>query len=148
MGDSAGGGLSTSFCEYLAADDVTQTEHLILISPWVDVSMSGDYGEFEEIDSMLGVDGLREMGDVWSGDLDLKVYKVSPLFADMENLPRTTIFVGTHEIFYPDIIKFFNKLNDKGIDVELNIGEGMSHVYPLHLMVVESKEAFKHIILD
>lgn len=64
----------------------------------------------------------------------------------MENLPRTTIFVGTHEIFYPDIVKFFNKLNDNGVDVELNIGEGMSHVYPLYPMVPESKEAFKHIV--
>ena len=43
MGDSAGGGLSASFCEYLGENDLTQPKHLILISPWVDVSMSGDY---------------------------------------------------------------------------------------------------------
>lgn len=146
MGDSAGGGLSASFCEYLAGNDMAQPEHLILISPWVDVSMSGDYEKYDELDPMLGVDGLREMGEVWAGDLDSKDYKVSPLFGDMENLPRTTIFVGTHEIFYPDIVKFFNKLNDNGVDVELNIGEGMSHVYPLYPMVPESKEAFKHIV--
>ena len=42
--------------------------------------MSGDYEEYEEIDSMLGVDGLREMGEVWAGNLDTKDYKVSPLF--------------------------------------------------------------------
>ena len=146
MGDSAGGGLSASFCEYLAGNDMAQPEHLILISPWVDVSMSGDYEKYDELDPMLGVDGLREMGEVWAGDLDSKDYKVSPLFGDMENLPRTTIFVGTHEIFYPDIVKFFNKLNDNGVDVELNIGEGMSHVYPLYPMVPELKEAFKHIV--
>ncbi len=146
MGDSAGGGLSASFCEYLGEKDLMQPEHLILISPWVDVSMSGDYEEYEEIDPMLGVDGLREMGEAWAGDLDSKDYKVSPLFGDIEKLPRTTIFVGTHEIFYPDILKFFNKLRDNGIDVELNIGQDMSHVYPLYPMVPESKEAFKHII--
>ena len=146
MGDSAGGGLSASFCEYLGEKDLMQPEHLILISPWVDVSMSGDYEEYEEIDPMLGVDGLREMGEAWAGDLDSKDYKVSPLFGDIKKLPRTTIFVGTHEIFYPDIIKFFNKLNDNGIDVEVNIGEEMTHVYPLYPMVPESKEAFKHIV--
>lgn len=146
MGDSAGGGLSASFCEYLGEKDLMQPEHLILISPWVDVSMSGDYEGYEEIDPMLGVDGLREMGEAWAGDLDSKDYKLSPLFGDIKKLPRTTIFVGTHEIFYPDILKFFNKLRDNGIDVELNIGEDMSHVYPLYPMVPESKEAFKHII--
>ncbi len=146
MGDSAGGGLSASFCEYLGENDLTQPKHLILISPWVDVSMSGDYEEYEELDPMLGVDGLREMGEAWAGDLDSKDYKVSPLFGDIKKLPRTTIFVGTHEIFYPDIIKFFNKLNNNGIDVEVNIGEEMTHVYPLYPMVPESKEAFKHIV--
>ena len=146
MGDSAGGGLSASFCEYLGENDLTQPKHLILISPWVDVSMSGDYEEYEELDPMLGVDGLREMGEAWVGDLDLKDYRLSPLFGDIKMLPRTTIFVGTHEIFYPDIIKFFNKLNDNGIDVEVNIGEEMTHVYPLYPMVPESKEAFKHIV--
>ena len=146
MGDSAGGGLSASFCEYLDVNDLTQPEHLILISPWVDVSMSGDYEEYEEIDPMLGVDGLREMGEVWAGNLDTKDYKVSPLFGDIKNLPQTTIFVGTHEIFYPDIVKFTSNLKNNGVDVELNIGKDMSHVYPLYPMVPESKEAFKHIV--
>ncbi len=45
MGDSAGGGLSVAFCEYLAVNNYSQPEKLILISPWLDVSMSGDYDE-------------------------------------------------------------------------------------------------------
>ena len=146
MGDSAGGGLSASFCEYLDVNDLKQPKHLILISPWVDVSMSGDYEEYEEIDPMLGVDGLREVGEIWAGNLDTKDYKVSPLFGDMKKLPQTTIFVGTHEILYPDIVKFTNRLKNSGVDVELNIGKDMSHVYPLYPMVPESKEAFKHIV--
>ena len=36
---------------------------------------------------------------------------------------------GTHEMFYQDIIKFFDKL--KKIS-ELNIGEDMAHVYPIY----------------
>lgn len=80
IGDSAGGGLSASFCEYLAANEITQPKHLILISPWVDVSMSGDYDDYIDLDPMLGVDGLREMGENWAGNLDTKDYKVSPLF--------------------------------------------------------------------
>lgn len=146
MGDSAGGGLSVAFCEYLAKSELAQPQHLILISPWVDVSMSGDYDDYIDLDPMLGADGLREMGKAWAGDLDTKDYKVSPLFGNIEKLPQTTIFVGTHEILYPDIIEFFNKLRDNGIDVMLNIGEEMSHVYPIYPMVPESKEAFNQIV--
>ncbi|RAP52376.1 MAG: hypothetical protein BZ137_08705 [Methanosphaera sp. rholeuAM130] len=54
--------------------------------------------------------------------------------------------MGTHEIFYQDIVNFYNKLNNKGVDVELNVGEEMSHVYPIYPLVPESKEAFNHIV--
>ena len=145
MGDSAGGGLSAAFCEYLAVNDIPQPRNLILISPWVDVSMSGNYDDVE-YDPMLGVDGAREMGKAWAGDLDTKDYKVSPLFGEVSNLPKTTTFIGTHEILYPDVVKFHDKLNDNGVDAELVVGEEMSHVYPLYPLVPEAKEAFNHIV--
>ena len=145
MGDSAGGGLSAAFAEYLAVNDLPQPENLILISPWLDVSMSGNYDEVE-FDPMLGVDGLREMGETWAGELDPKDYKVSPLFGEVDKLPKTTLFVGTHEIFYPDVVQFYNKLKDNGVEVELNVGEKMTHVYAIYPLVPESKEAFKHIV--
>ncbi|SDA52685.1 alpha/beta hydrolase [Methanobrevibacter millerae] len=145
MGDSAGGGLSVAFCEYLAANDLPQPQNLIPISPWLDVSMSGDYDEVE-FDPMLGIDGLREMGETWAGDLDPKDYKVSPMFGDVSNLAKTTLFVGTHEIFYPDVVKFYNKLIENGVDAELNVGEEMTHVYAIYPLVPESKEAFNHIV--
>ena len=145
MGDSAGGGLAVAFCEYLAVNDLPQPDNLIGISPWIDVSMSGDYDEVE-YDPIGGVDALREMGKAWAGELDLKDYRVSPLFGDVSQLQKTTLFVGTHEILYSDIKKFYKKLIDNGIDVELNIGEGMNHVYPVYPLVPESKEAFNHIV--
>ena len=144
MGDSAGGGLSAAFSEHLAVKNKPQPENLILISPWVDVSMSGDYDV--EFDPMLGVDGLRKMGETWAGDLDPKDYKVSPLFGEVSKLPKTTLFVGTHEIFYPDVVKFHDKLKDNGVEAELIVGYEMTHVYPVYPLVPESKEAFKKIV--
>lgn len=144
IGDSAGGGLSAAFSEHLAVKNKPQPENLILISPWVDVSMSGDYDV--EFDPMLGVDGLRKMGETWAGDLDPKDYKVSPLFGQVSKLPKTTLFVGTHEIFYPDVVKFHDKLKNNGVETELIVGEEMTHVYPVYPLVPESKEAFRKIV--
>ena len=144
IGDSAGGGLSAAFSEHLAVKNKPQPENLILISPWVDVSMSGDYDV--EFDPMLGVDGLRKMGETWAGNLDPKNYKVSPLFGQVSKLPKTTLFVGTHEIFYPDVVKFHDKLKNNGVDAELIVGEEMTHVYPVYPLVPESKEAFRKIV--
>ena len=145
MGDSAGGGLAVAFCEYLAVNDLPQPENLIGISPWIDISMSGNYDEVE-FDPIGGLDALREMGRAWAGDADLKDYRVSPMYGDVSKLPKTTLFVGTHEILYSDITKFHKKLLENDIDVELNIGEGMNHVYPVYPLVPESKEAFNHIV--
>lgn len=145
MGDSAGGGLAVAFCEYLATKDLDQPENLIGLSPWIDISMSGDYDEIE-FDPIGGKDALRVMGKAWAGDLDVKDYKVSPMFGDVSKLPKTTLFVGTHEILYYDLTKFHKKLIDNGVDAELNVGEGMNHVYPIYPLVPESKEAFNHIV--
>ena len=145
MGDSAGGGFSAAFCEYLATNDLPQPKNLILVSPWVDVSMSGNYDEVE-FDPMLGVDGLREMGKTWAGDLDSKDYKISPLFGEVTKLPKTTLFVGTHEILYPDIVKFHDKLKDNGVDAELIVGKEMTHVYAVYPLMPEAKEALNHIV--
>ena len=144
IGDSAGGGLSAAFSEHLAVKNKPHPENLILISPWVDVSMSGDYDV--EFDPMLGVDGLRKMGETWAGDLDPKDYKVSPLFGQVSKIPKTTLFVGTHEIFYPDVVKFHDKLKNNGVETELIVGEEMTHVYPVYPLVPESKEAFRKIV--
>lgn len=145
MGDSAGGGLAVAFCEYLAANDLPQPANLIAISPWIDISMSGDYDDVE-FDPIGGVDALRVMGKAWAGELDVKDYKVSPLYGDVSGLQKITIFVGTHEILYADIQKFHKKLVENDIDVELNIGEGMNHVYPVYPLIPESKDAFNHIV--
>jgi len=146
MGDSAGGGLSVSFSEDLAVNNLTQPSNLILISPWVDISMSGDYDDLFDVDPMLGVDGAREMGKAWAGSMDTKDYRLSPLYGDVKNLPKTTIFVGTHEIIYNDVKNFYEKLKDNGVDVDLIVGDNMTHVYPLYPAVPESKEAFNKIV--
>ncbi|RAP51011.1 MAG: hypothetical protein BZ136_00215, partial [Methanosphaera sp. rholeuAM74] len=146
MGDSAGGGLSAAFSEYLASNGFEQPEHLILISPWVDVSMSGDYDDYADSDPALGIEGPRELGESWAGDLDPKDYRISPLFGDVSQLPQTAIFVGTHEIIYPDIIKFYDKLSSSDVDVKLFVGEEMTHVYPIYPLVPESREALNQIV--
>ena len=145
MGDSAGGGLSVAFCEYLSEIGLQQPDKMILFSPWMDISMSNpDAADYESADPMLSAYGLIEMGKCWAGDLDLKDYKVSPIFGDISNLRNVYLFVGTREIFYPDVTKFYSMLNEQGVNSEIYIGEGMNHVYPLY-PIPEANEAFKQI---
>lgn len=145
MGDSAGGGFAAAMAMDLAATGNPLPDSLVLISPWVDVSMSGDYGELAKVDPMLGVDRLTVFGKSWAGELDTKDPLISPLFGNAEGLPKTLIFTGTREIFYGDLEAFYEKLDSAGVDAKLVVGEGMDHVYPLY-PIPEADRAMKEIV--
>lgn len=145
MGDSAGGGLAAAFCMYLGEIGLEQPDNLILLSPWLDVSMSGDgYDELEAVDPMLSRLGLIEAGKAWAGELSLKDYKVSPMYGDVSMLKNVTMFAGTRELFYPDLVSFYGKLADAGVKCELYIGREMNHVFAI-FPIPEAECAFKII---
>ena len=139
MGDSAGGGFVLSFAQYLKTIDLPQPEHIIVFSPWVDISMSNTPYDSEN-DCILGEIGLREIGKSWAGNLDTKDYRVSPLYGDKSNLAKTLIFAGTNEIFYKDIKEYVENCDN----VRLVTGESLFHIYPL-FPIPEAKKAFKEI---
>ena len=145
MGDSAGGGLSVAFCEYLDTIGLPQPDRLILFSPWMDISMANPQAaDYESVDPMLSAYGLIEMGKCWAGDLPLEDYRVSPIYGDISILRNVTLFVGTREIFYPDVTAFYEMLQAQGIESELFVGEGMNHVYPVY-PIPEADTAFEQI---
>ena len=88
--------------------------------------------------------GLVEMGKCWAGNLDLRDYRVSPIFGDISCLQNVCLFVGTREIFYPDVTDFYEMLQELGINTELVVGEGLNHVYP-HYPIPEADDAFDQV---
>ena len=80
---------------------------------------------------MLGIDGLRRMGEVWAGSLPADDPKVSPLCGDLSGLPPVTLTAGTWEVLYPDLVLLHEKLKDAGNNVGFIVGEKMIHCYPI-----------------
>ena len=142
MGDSAGGGFTLALAQELKADSIALPNHLVLISPWVDVAGGDD--ALQENDTFLNNEVLRLVGADWAGDFDTRDPIVSPLYGDMQGLPATDLFVGTWEVFYTDIVKTYEKMKSAGVDVRLHVKEKMGHVYPLW-PCPEGKEARKEI---
>lgn len=132
MGDSAGGGLALGLAEALRDQGDKAPEELILISPWVDLSMSNkDMSDYVRLDPMLGIDGLRRMGEVWADGLNITDPRVSPIYGDLSGLGHVTLTTGTWEILYPDTLLLAEKLALAGTDCDLIIGERMIHCYPI-----------------
>ena len=145
MGDSAGGGLCAALAEQFKEDGIRMPDELILLSPWVDISMENEQiKEYEPRDPFLPVTQLVMCANYWKGDLDLHDRRVSPIYGDLKGICNVTAFVGTCELLFPDVTKFFSML-DEDPSNELIVGEEMNHVYPL-FPIKEAKPAVEKII--
>lgn len=149
-GDSSGGGFALSLAQQLREYEAAQPEEIILICPWVDISMENpDIEKYVEMDAMLGsLCCADQITDLWKGDRDLKDPMLSPLFGTFDNLGHITLFIGTREVLYPDAMLLYEKMVEEGADCTLNVKEGMSHVYPLFPIpeATEAREIIAEII--
>jgi epsilon-lactone hydrolase len=146
MGDSAGGGFALALCEMLAKAHQPQPAQLILMSPWLDIALRNPQSDaLEPLDPILACEGLREIGRVWSGGLSADDPQVSPLRGLTSDLPPMTVITGDHEIFYPDALTLARQAAHLGIEVDLTIGKGLFHCYPL-FNVPESQPVLNSII--
>ena len=145
MGDSAGGGLSLAVAEQLKADGIRMPDELVLLSPWVDVSMENEeIKDYEEKDPFLTPTPLKICAEHWRGELDVHDRRVSPIYGDLKGIRNVTVFSGTDEILYPDAAKFFRMLDDDPSN-EMIVAQDMNHVYPL-FPIPEAKPAVDRII--
>lgn len=145
IGDSAGGNLSLALTEVFLSEGIQPPDELILLSPALDITMENpDIEKFAAKDPFISVSGIKICGKYWAKNLDLRDPRVSPLFGNIHELEHVTVFVGTNEIFYPDILKLFNVLKLEPSN-QLIVGDEMVHVYPL-LPIPEAKAAVEKII--
>ena len=146
MGDSAGGGLALGLAEALAGAGEALPERLILFSPWVDVSMDNpDIAGYLAVEPILHFDLVKVHGQYWAGEADTRHWQVSPLFGDMARLPPVTIYCGTRELLYPDILLARDKLAAAGVEVTLRVGRNLNHDWPL-MPIPEAEAAFREIV--
>ncbi|MFN3492809.1 MAG: alpha/beta hydrolase fold domain-containing protein, partial [Anaerolineales bacterium] len=148
FGDSAGGGLAISLLQVFREQNITPfPTHTAAASPWLDVTMSNErVNEFENKDAILSLKNLKEAGAMYAGGLDPKHPMVSPMFGSTENLGLILMFVGTHEVFFPDCVAFAEKLkHSKGTQSQLVIGEELFHDWVV-IPLPESIETIKTIV--
>ena len=132
VGDSAGGGLALGLTQELVADGDGVPDRLVLLSPWLDLTLSHPrMAEYEALDPWLARPGLLEAARAWADGDDPTAPRLSPGNGTAAGLPPTALFVGTREIGYPDAASFAESAAAAGVEVDLTVAEGAVHVYPL-----------------
>lgn len=147
-GDSAGGGLAMSLVMYLKDKSILLPGGIIAMSPWTDLTSSGEtYETNYENDPLFGKtkDSLIFNRD-YVGLEDGKNPYISPLFGDFSDFPPMLIQVGSYEMLLSDSTVAAKKAKEQGVKVRLSIYEGMFHVFQMSMYLIpESHRAWKEV---
>jgi len=141
-GDSAGGGLAVALL--VATRDAGQALPAagVLMSPTVDLTSSGaSMTERVDQDPFSTPALLHQLASDYLAGADPKTPLASPLFASLSGLPPLLIQVGTADLLLSDSERLAAKATQAGVDVTLQVGEALPHVYPIMLGTPEAAEA-------
>jgi acetyl esterase/lipase len=131
-GDSAGGGATLATLGALKAAGDPMPGAVYVLSPWADLTASGESVITRAaFDPMFDGDGLLEAATTYAGNTPLYHPGVSPLFADPTGYPPTLIQTGMDEILLSDSTRLAEHFEAAGVDVRLDLRDGLWHVYPI-----------------
>jgi epsilon-lactone hydrolase len=139
-GDSAGGGLTVALINRLRDAGEERPACAWLVSPWTDLTMSGDTLVTKDaLDPLLHKAYLGELADAYLGaGMDRTNPQVSPLYADLKGLPPTLIQVGSAETLLADATRFAAAAGAADVPVTLEIWPHMIHAWHLWNAHLES----------
>ena len=131
-GDSAGGNLALSLTLKLKQEGRLLPRGLILMSPWTDLTSSGQSFESKaELDPVLNKAYIDRMVEAYAGGQELKNPLISPLFGNFDGFPPTYIQVGENEILLSDSERLHQAFVDANVSVRMDMYPGMWHVFQM-----------------
>ena len=132
-GDSAGGNLVLATMLALREAGRPLPAAAALMSPWTDLAATGvSYVTRAEADPIHQRQMILALAKNYlGGEGDPRDPLVSPLYADLEGLPPLMIQVGDRETVLDDSVMLVDKARAAGVDVELQVWDGMIHVFQM-----------------
>ena len=132
-GESAGGGLIYALCLKLKQLRLPLPCGLIGISPWTDLTGSGEsYITNRDIDPSMTPELLQFYAGCYTDDP--KNPLCSPLFGDLTGLPPSLLFVGGDEVMLDDTRMLHQKLLDCGCKSQMIVAPERWHAYVLYYL--------------
>lgn len=147
-GDSAGGGLALALALYLRDHGMAMPAGLALMSPWTDLTCSGESHETNfHRDPQFGntTDNLLH-DSAYIGDADPRDPYLSPVFGEFWGMPPVLMQVGSEEVLLSDTLRVADKLRMAKGKLRVSVYDGMFHVFQMALRLIpESREAWEEV---
>ncbi|TFK41864.1 Alpha/Beta hydrolase protein [Crucibulum laeve] len=148
-GDSAGGGLSLALLMYLRDNDYPLPSGAILLSPWVDLTMSCESWDsnalFDVVPFPAADNHMNPIGLYLGEDAEkyLTHPYVSPLFGDFKGLPPLLIQAGDAEVLRDEIALLAHKATLAGVEVRHELYEDAIHVFQAYPFLDITRRSFE-----
>ncbi|KAF5385349.1 hypothetical protein D9615_001202 [Tricholomella constricta] len=147
-GDSAGGGLCLALLMYLRDHNYSLPAGAILMSPWVDLTMSCESWDsnasFDVVPFPAQDDHMNPVALYLGERMEdyLTHPYASPLFGDFEGLPPLLIQVGDAEVLRDEVTLLAHKATLAGVDVRHELFEDAIHVFQAYPFLAATRRAF------
>jgi acetyl esterase/lipase len=146
IGDSSGCGLALIVLNSLRDNQKSLPAGLVCLSPTVDLNKTG-----ESITTRAQVDPYQIKPEFfidlnYTNNLNVISPTISPLYADLHDLPSTLIHAADEDIFLSDAIRLADKMWQANNNVSIKIWPEMWHIFQMsgdHLP--EARQALQEI---
>jgi acetyl esterase/lipase len=147
LGDSAGGGLALVMAQLIKKKNILpKPKKVVMLSPWLDVSMDTDIpDDLQESDFLLERGLLGRSGVDYAGELDTKDPLCSPYYGDSKDVGEMALFMGTKDILHIDALRFKKKAEANNYDLTFFEYKDMMHDWVL-FPIDDAKEALQEIV--
>jgi monoterpene epsilon-lactone hydrolase len=129
-GDSAGGGLSLALLTRLRDTGLPLPSRALLLSPWVDLTVSTESVVLFEKQCYLSADVLRCYARHYCGGENPAHPLISPIEASLAGLPPITVVVGEVETLRDESRLLVQRAREAGVWIQAYEAPGLTHVWP------------------
>lgn len=146
-GDSSGGGLLIGTLVKIRDLGDRQADAAVTLSAWTDLTLSGQSWQTRAGVDLMTNRAFTERLIEWvlPDGLLTNFPLISPVFADLQDLPPLYLIAGDHEVFLDDTTRLAALARMWGVDVKEEIYPEMPHVFPAFPDLPESQEVMGKI---
>lgn len=142
-GDSAGACLSLSLMLKLKQMQLPQPACALLLCPLADLTLSGESVQRNRhVEPLLTREWLEVNNEYYSADTPRDDAMISPIFADLSDLPPMLIQAAAHDLLLDDARRLHAAARKAGVDSKLEVFADLGHDFQLTPdMVPEAQRA-------
>ena len=141
VADSAGVNIALTALLALRTQQAPMPAGFVGIGGWIDLTERDESSPDGPLDPLAIPAQLNAAARAYLGHTDARSAAANPLFADLHGLPPMLLLVGGSELLKGDAMRFSERACRDGVDVHVEVWQGLLHGWYLFANGVRDAEA-------